>query len=81
MKCLVACRHRGLCQLMKARGVNTIGDLATLSEVEVHSMPVRAPKVKTVKQALTTFHTQHYASKSPPVSASAPPANQQGPGE
>ena len=65
------CRHRGLRQLMKGRGVNTVGNLASLSEVEVQSMPVRAPKVKTVKEALTNFHLQHCAKKSGPLPAAA----------
>ncbi|KAK7109715.1 telomere-associated protein RIF1-like isoform X2 [Littorina saxatilis] len=63
--------HRGLCQLMKARGVNTVGDLARLTEVEVQSMPVRAPKVDNVRTVLTSFHAQHYAKKTA-LSDSAP---------
>ena len=78
VKVSMTCRHRGLCQLMKARGVNTIGNLASLTEVAVQNMPVRAPKVKTVKEALTTFHSQHYAKKSEPSPSSESLASQQG---
>lgn len=58
-------RHRGLCQLMKARSVVTIGDLARLSEMDVQNMPVRSPKVEVVRVALQKFFDRHTSGTAP----------------
>ncbi|XP_025095188.1 telomere-associated protein RIF1-like isoform X1 [Pomacea canaliculata] len=51
--------HRGLSQLMKSRGVHTIGDLARLTEVDIQLMPVKTPKVDVVRGALQRYYANH----------------------
>ena len=48
-------RSRGLGQLVRARNINSIGDLARLTEVDIDNLPIRAPKVDTVKKVLERF--------------------------
>ncbi|XP_019635030.1 PREDICTED: proteoglycan 4-like [Branchiostoma belcheri] len=49
---------RGLNQLVRARNIHTIGDISTLTPLEVQSLPIRQPKVTTLKKALEMFHNQ-----------------------
>lgn len=52
---LYNCRSRGLGQLVRARNIHTIGDLSSLTEADIHSLPIRSPKVATVRKALHKF--------------------------
>lgn len=56
-------RSRGLGQLLRAKKIHTIGDLASLSEYDIHNLPVRSPKVSNVKTVLTNFKQQQDAKK------------------
>ena len=58
------CRCRGLEGLLKSLGVHTVGDLASLSEVKVQSLPISAPKVDRLKTILADFHSKNAANKS-----------------
>lgn len=40
---------------MRARNIHTIGDLSALTEGDIHSLPIRSPKVDTVRKVLTKF--------------------------
>lgn len=40
---------------MKARNIHTIGDLSRLSEKEIDNLPIKSPKVSTVRKVLRTF--------------------------
>ncbi|CAH1788856.1 unnamed protein product [Owenia fusiformis] len=46
---------RGLESLLKARNIVTIGQLCSLTEYEVQQLPIRSPKVATLRKALTTY--------------------------
>lgn len=39
-------------ELLKNKNIETIGDLASLNEIEINRLPFKDPKVKTVKKAL-----------------------------
>ncbi|XP_059163482.1 telomere-associated protein RIF1-like [Physella acuta] len=56
--------YRGLCQLMKGRNLNTIGDLSSLTEVQINQLPIRHPKVLTVRSTLAAYVSQHGLLKS-----------------
>ncbi|KAJ1188532.1 hypothetical protein NDU88_005293 [Pleurodeles waltl] len=49
---------RGLGQLVRAKNIKTIGDLSTLTITEIKTLPIRSPKISTVKKALRVFHEQ-----------------------
>ncbi|OCT61061.1 replication timing regulatory factor 1 S homeolog isoform X1 [Xenopus laevis] len=49
---------RGLGQLIRAKNIKTIGDLSTLTPPEIKTLPIRSPKVSTVKKALRVYHEQ-----------------------
>ncbi len=51
-------RIRGLGQLVRARNIRTIGQLASLTELEIDGLPIRQPKVPTTKSALMVFAEQ-----------------------
>ncbi|KAK7010543.1 telomere-associated protein RIF1 [Biomphalaria glabrata] len=59
--------YRGLCQLMKGRNLNTIGDLCSLTELQINQLPFRTPKVQTVKTTLTAYMNHHGLSKTKSV--------------
>jgi hypothetical protein len=40
---------------VRARNIRTIGDLSSLTEGDIHGLPIRSPKVDTVKKVLTKF--------------------------
>ena len=44
---------------MKGRSLNTIGDLSALTEVQVSQLPIRHPKVETVRTSLKNYMAQH----------------------
>lgn len=48
-------RSRGLEQLVRSRNIRTVGDLCNLSEYEVHNLPIRSPKVPTLRKVLKQF--------------------------
>ncbi|XP_053553200.1 telomere-associated protein RIF1, partial [Bombina bombina] len=54
---------RGLGQLIRAKNIKTIGDLSTLTPSEIKTLPIRSPKVSTVKKALRVYHEQQTKSK------------------
>ena len=56
---LISSRIRGLGQLVRARSIRTIGDLCSLSEYDVHNLPIRSPKVTTMRKVLQTYRAQH----------------------
>ena len=56
-------RSRGLGQLVRARNIHTIGDLSSLSENDIHSLPIRSPKVDTVRKVLNKFGQNLQTSK------------------
>ncbi|XP_038278596.1 telomere-associated protein RIF1 isoform X2 [Dermochelys coriacea] len=49
---------RGLGQLIRAKNIKTVGDLSTLTAVEIKTLPIRSPKVSNVKKALRGYHGQ-----------------------
>ncbi|CAN2389050.1 Replication timing regulatory factor 1 [Pristimantis euphronides] len=49
---------RGLGQLIRAKNIKTIGDLSTLTPCEIKTLPIRSPKISTVKKALRAYHEQ-----------------------
>ena len=57
-------RSRGLIQLIRARNIHTIGHLAALTETEIDSLPIKAPKVQTVRKVLASFGGTLQAKKS-----------------
>ncbi|NXM70704.1 RIF1 protein, partial [Serilophus lunatus] len=56
---------RGLGQLIRARNIKTVGDLSTLTALEIKTLPIRSPKVSSVKRALRGFHEQQVKSRVP----------------
>ncbi|RUS77944.1 hypothetical protein EGW08_014290 [Elysia chlorotica] len=51
--------YRGLHHMMKGRSLNTIGDLAALTEVQINQLPIRHPKIDTVRITLKNYMAQH----------------------
>lgn len=49
---------------MKARNIHTIGDLSRLSKKEIDNLPIKSPKVSTVRKVLRTF-VSHQESRKP----------------
>ncbi|XP_074403929.1 telomere-associated protein RIF1 isoform X2 [Zonotrichia albicollis] len=54
---------RGLGQLIRAKNIKTVGDLSTLTALEIKTLPIRSPKVSNVKRALRGFHEQQVKSR------------------
>ncbi|XP_066431304.1 telomere-associated protein RIF1 isoform X2 [Eleutherodactylus coqui] len=54
---------RGLGQLIRAKNIKTIGDLSTLTPSEIKTLPIRSPKISTVKKALRVYHEQQTKSR------------------
>uniref|UniRef100_A0A7M5VBR8 Telomere-associated protein Rif1 N-terminal domain-containing protein n=1 Tax=Clytia hemisphaerica TaxID=252671 RepID=A0A7M5VBR8_9CNID len=59
---------RGFGHLVRAQNINTVGDLSSLSENQIEALPIRSPKVKTVRSALRNFTTQMSRDKVVPKS-------------
>ncbi|XP_056390403.1 telomere-associated protein RIF1 isoform X2 [Hyla sarda] len=54
---------RGLGQLIRAKNIKTIGDLSTMTPCEIKTLPIRSPKISTVKKALRVYHEQQTKTK------------------
>ncbi|NWV99831.1 RIF1 protein, partial [Machaerirhynchus nigripectus] len=54
---------RGLGQLIRAKNIKTVGDLSTLTALEIKTLPIRSPKVSNVKRALKEYHEQQVKSR------------------
>ncbi|XP_063257115.1 telomere-associated protein RIF1 isoform X2 [Prinia subflava] len=54
---------RGLGQLIRAKNIKTVGDLSTLTALEIKTLPIRSPKVSNVKRALKGYHEQQVRSR------------------
>ncbi|XP_010160880.1 telomere-associated protein RIF1, partial [Antrostomus carolinensis] len=54
---------RGLGQLIRAKNIKTVGDLSTLTASEIKTLPIRSPKVSSVKKALKGYHEQQLKSR------------------
>lgn len=54
---------RGLGQLVRAKNIKTVGDLSALSAGDIKTLPIRSPKVLTVKMALKQYHEQQKKSQ------------------
>ena len=51
-------RTRGLGQFVRSQNIRTVGNLCSLSEYEIHNLPIRSPKVQVVRRALDNFEKQ-----------------------
>uniref|UniRef100_A0A8C3U319 Replication timing regulatory factor 1 n=1 Tax=Catharus ustulatus TaxID=91951 RepID=A0A8C3U319_CATUS len=60
---LTLCLARGLGQLIRAKNIKTVGDLSTLTALEIKTLPIRSPKVSNVKRALKGYHEQQVKSR------------------
>ncbi|NWW01638.1 RIF1 protein, partial [Oreocharis arfaki] len=69
---------RGLGQLIRAKNIKTVGDLSTLTALEIKTLPIRSPKVSNVKRALKGYHEQQV--KSRVLEESAVPEDAEKPG-
>ncbi|XP_065645829.1 telomere-associated protein RIF1-like [Hydra vulgaris] len=59
---------RGIGQLnFSAQNILTIGDLSSLTEMQIENLPIRSPKVTTVRNALRTYAKGKILPKSPLV--------------
>ena len=47
---------RGLGHLVHAQNIRTIGNLSALTEDQVNKLPIRSPKVSTLRRVLRNFH-------------------------
>ncbi|XP_074948840.1 telomere-associated protein RIF1 isoform X1 [Phalacrocorax aristotelis] len=54
---------RGLGQLVRAKNIKTVGDLSTLTASEIKTLPIRSPKVSSVRRALKAYHEQQVKSR------------------
>ncbi|XP_032548935.1 telomere-associated protein RIF1 isoform X2 [Chiroxiphia lanceolata] len=54
---------RGLGQLIRAKNIKTVGDLSSLTALEIKTLPIRSPKVSNVKRALKGYHEQQVKSR------------------
>ena len=55
---LYTCRSRGLSQLLHSKSIRTIGDLCSLSEYDVHLLPIRSPKVANLKKVMAKYEAK-----------------------
>ncbi|NXX80333.1 RIF1 protein, partial [Urocolius indicus] len=56
---------RGLGQLIRAKNIKTVGDLSTLTPLEIKTLPILSPKVSNVRRALKGYHEQQVKSRGP----------------
>ncbi len=42
-------------QLVRARNITTVGEISSLSEKEVQTLPIKSPKVVNLRKALQAF--------------------------
>ncbi|XP_071476292.1 uncharacterized protein [Diadema antillarum] len=52
--------YRGLGKLFCARNIRTIGDLCSLSAMEVQSLPIKSPKIAHLKKVLSAFQDEKF---------------------
>jgi hypothetical protein len=55
---------RGLGHVVHAQKIRTIGNLSALKEYQIKNLPIRSPKVQTLRTALTSFHLKTKGLKS-----------------
>lgn len=53
--------------MVRARNIHTVGDLSSLTEREIDSLPIRSPKVATVRRVLQTFESRTKPIKQSPL--------------
>ena len=53
--CVRLCSTHGLVHLVRARNINTVGELSSLSERQVQTLPIKSPKVVSLRNALHSF--------------------------
>ncbi|XP_046571029.1 LOW QUALITY PROTEIN: telomere-associated protein RIF1-like [Haliotis rubra] len=68
---------RGLGQLVKARNIHTVGDLSKLTEVDIHNLPIRSPKVVTVRRVLHDLEQHLEVKRSKDVKATDSESDQE----
>jgi len=49
------CSSPGLVQLVRARNITTVGAMSSLTCKQVQTLPIKSPKIHTLKSALTAF--------------------------
>lgn len=52
------CSTHGLVHLVRARNINTVGEISSLSARQVQTLPIKSPKVLTLRNALRSFELQ-----------------------
>jgi hypothetical protein len=57
---------RGLGHVVHAQNIRTVGNLSALTEDQVQKLPIRSPKVSTLRRVLRNFH-ENRAPKNPKV--------------
>ncbi|KAJ7424916.1 hypothetical protein WISP_26112 [Willisornis vidua] len=50
-------------KLIRAKNIKTVGDLSSLTALEIKTLPIRSPKVSNVKRALKGYHEQQVKSR------------------
>ena len=48
----------GLVHLVHARNIHTVGNISSLTEQQIQTLPIKTPKVENLKQALRNFQQQ-----------------------
>ncbi|XP_065896481.1 serine-rich adhesin for platelets-like isoform X2 [Dysidea avara] len=56
---------RGLGQLLHARNIRTVGNLAALTETQIKSLPIKQPKLRTLHNTMELFDKQISSSPAP----------------
>lgn len=54
----VFCSTHGLVNLVRARNITTVGEISSLTEKQVQMLPIKSPKVLTLRSALHSFQLQ-----------------------
>lgn len=52
--------------MIRSRNIKTVGDLSSLSECDVQNLPIRSPKVETVRRVLHAFGDRRKMSNKEP---------------
>lgn len=58
---------RGMGHLVRAQNIHTIGNLSALKEDQVNNLPIKSPKVLTLKKALRRFQQTHRGKNAKPL--------------
>ncbi|KAI6651629.1 Telomere-associated protein RIF1-like isoform X1 [Oopsacas minuta] len=79
---------RGITGLLKAKKIETIGDLAVLNEREAETLPIQPPKLQTLRTAFSKYQVTQFGSpgdltrqSNNPLFFPRPPVEEQGAGE